>query len=78
MDKYNRKFIDSNKNTTAFIMYSIEEPYYSYIKLSDCERVITLNFNYNSDRERKKRLKKLDTIIDFLCEFKREFFKDGN
>jgi hypothetical protein len=42
----------------------------SELRLSDCSKDITLDFNCNTPSETKKRMDKLDTLISELMDFK--------
>lgn len=48
----------------------------AYVKIRDCDRTIRLEFDVESEKQRKQRLKKLDTLIGELSKL-RQCIVDG-
>lgn len=70
---YSRKWLNQ-KEGTAFIEASIEDSYSKYkdstLNISDCNKKISLDFSFHTQKEKKEKLKKLDLLINELKEFK--------
>jgi hypothetical protein len=49
-------------------------PDYTF-KISDCDRSISLDFNFNSEAERENNLYKIDTLISVIREFRKGIVK---
>ena len=71
----NRKFISSRFDEGSTVTWEVEQwnnsehvcaGVWSFVKIRDCDRSICLDFNYDNAREKKQRLKKLDTLIGEL------------
>lgn len=77
---YSRKFLNSNKEGgLAAIECTVEKYGHSYgawaeVKLTDCNRHITLDFSYETDKF-EARLAKIDLLVEELTKVKEQLIK---
>lgn len=82
-----RKFLSSDFNEGSTITWYVGEWAYgvdsqhtdmdAYVKIRDCDRSIRLDFDVDSEKQRKQRLKKLDNLITELTKM-RECIVEGD
>ena len=68
-----RKFLSNRFDEGSTVQWEVE-PWaheescgcWAYLKIRDCDRSVRLEFDIDSEKERKQRLKKLDTLITEL------------
>ena len=68
-----RKFLSSRFDEGSVVNWYVEQwnggdvsGGWGCVKIRDCDRTVTLDFNIDSEADRKQRLKKLDTLIGEL------------
>ena len=77
---YSRKFLNSNKEGGVAAIECIVEKYgHSYgawaeVKISDCNRQISLDFSYETDKF-EARLAKIDLLVEELTKVKEQLIK---
>jgi hypothetical protein len=70
-----RKFLNDNVFGGLAGIETVYEPYssngcWAVVKVSDCNRTATLEFGIDSEKEKKSRLKKIDTLVAELQAFR--------
>lgn len=67
-----RKWLNSDKDKTAFIACNIEDGPYAWgeVKIADCGKLISLEFPTEDSSDKRKSLKKLDLMISELEKFR--------
>lgn len=70
-----RKFLSSRFDEGSVVQWEVEQwgketdrnrGAWAFLKIRDCDRSVRLDFDIDSEKERKQRLKKLDTLINEL------------
>jgi hypothetical protein len=69
---YRRAFLNRPAlHAGAFVLASVfADSGYNYVSISDCDRLIRLEFDQTDPRERRNALRKADLLIDTLTGFR--------
>lgn len=79
-----RKFLSSRFDEGSIVQWEVEQwgeetgrrrGAWAFLKIRDCDRSVRLDFDIDSEKERKQRLKKLDSLIHELFELRQRLLE---
>lgn len=76
---YARGFLNPVEGVAAYEWKTLvwhENCLSSYFKISDCNRTVALDFDWDNEKQRKEKLEKLDILIAELQKYKEDITRE--